>query len=95
MLIPRFTIRWLLFVTAVCGVFFAIVASALRQHVWAMAVSIGVGSLVLAFLCYGASFGVAYVLTSLLGVLHRVPRGGSPFAGVAPPPQIIPPDELE
>ena len=94
MLIPRFTIRWLLFVTAVCGVFFAIVAAALR-HVWAMAVSIGGGSLVLAFLCYGASFGVAYVLASLLGVLLRPPRGGSPFAGATPPPQIIPPDELE
>lgn len=95
MLIPRFTIRSLLILTAVCGVLFAIVALALRQHVWAMAVSIGAGSLVLAFLCYGASFGVAYGLASALGVLQPTPRGGSPFAGNAPPPQIIPPDELE
>jgi hypothetical protein len=95
MLIPRFTIRWLLMLTTVCAVFFAIVALALRDHIWAIGVSVGVGSLILAFACYGAVFGVAYVLASLVGAFGRPPSGGTPFATATPPPQIIPPEEPE
>ena len=95
MLIPRFTVRWLLLLTTVCAVFFAIVAWGLRGNSGALALSIAVGSLVLAFVCYGAVFGVAYVLASLLGVFQRRPTGGTPFATAAPPPQILPPDEPE
>ena len=95
MLIPRFTIRWLLGLTAVCSVFFLVLASALRGQFWATALSIAIASAVVAFLCYAAFFGVAYALASLFGVVRMQPRGGSPFATAAPPPQIIPPEEPE
>jgi hypothetical protein len=95
MLIPRFTIRWLLMLTTVCAVFFAMVALALRGHFWALGMSLGVGSLIFTFACYGGVFGVAYVLASLAAASRRPPSGGTPFATAAPPPQIIPPEEPE
>jgi hypothetical protein len=95
MLIPRFTIRWLLGLTAVCSVFFLVLASALRGQLWAMALSIAITSAVVAFLCYAALFGVAYALAALFGAVRSQPRGGSPFAAGVPPPQLIPPEESE
>ena len=95
MLIPRFTIRWLLGLTAICSVFFLVLASAIRGQLWAIALSIAVASAVVAFLCYAAFFGVAYIMASVFGLVRTQPRGGSPFAAGAPPPQIIPPEEPE
>jgi hypothetical protein len=93
MLIPRFTVRWLLLLVTACGVFSAVVACAVRGQLWALAVSLGVASLTTAFIWYGAFFGFAYVLALLFGALDRPPRGGSPFITAAPPPQILPPDQ--
>jgi hypothetical protein len=56
---------------------------------------VAVGSLVLTLLCYGTFFGLAFVIASLHGALRAKSRGGTPFATVEPPPQIIPPEEPE
>jgi Na+-driven multidrug efflux pump len=95
MLIPRFTIRTLLVLTTVCSVLAFVGGLAVRGQAWATAVSVAVGSLVLTLLCYGTFFGLAFVIASLHGALRAKSRGGTPFATVEPPPQIIPPEEPE
>ncbi len=99
MLIPRFTVRRLLAITAICGIFFWILAVALnptvelQNKVWAVAISIAVGSVVVAFVCYAAFFGLAYILATVFGLIRHEPVEGTPFATAEPPPQIIPPQE--
>ena len=93
MLIPRFTIRWLLLLTTLSGVFFLTVSLAVQGKTWAIALSLAVGSVVVAFLLYAAFFGFAFILASMLGGFRQVPGTGSPFATGAPPPQIVPPSE--
>lgn len=101
MLIPRFTVRRLLWITAVCGVLSWVLAIALNPNVelqdkvWAVAVSIAAGSLLVAFVCYAAFFGAAYILATVFGLVRQKPVGGTPFATAQPPPQIIPPREPE
>jgi hypothetical protein len=95
MLIPRFTIRWLLLVTTVCAFFFLVVACAVRGDAWAFAVSLSVVSLAVAFLVFGAFFGFAFLVTSVVGLLRPSSPRGTPFATAEPPPQIIPPEEPE
>ena len=95
MIVPRFTVRSLLLLMTVCSVFFLVLATAIRGQLWAIAVSAAVGSAVLAFLCYGAFFGVAYLLASVFGLVRRETHAGTPFATAAPPPQLIPPEEPE
>ncbi len=95
MLIPRFTIRWLLLLTTVCGFFFFVLAAAVRGSAWAGAISIAVAGLVAAFILYAAFFGFAYILASLFGLARNRSTEGTPFATAKPPPQIIPPQEPE
>jgi hypothetical protein len=95
MLIPRFTIRWLLSLTTVSAVFFLIVTCAVQGDAWAVAVSLGVASLAIAFLVYGVLFGVAWLIASAVGVFRAAPSGRTPFATTEPPPQIVPPGEPE
>jgi len=95
-LIPRFTIRGLLLLMTVSSFFFLILTFAVRGRLWAIAVSVGVASLLLAFLGYAAVFGVAYVVASIVSLLRGAAAGpATPFATAEPPPQIIPPDEPE
>jgi hypothetical protein len=93
MLIPRFTIRWLLSLTTVAGVFFLVVHLALRGQSWAIAVSVTVASLALAFFLYAVFFAVAYTAVSIQGVFRGLPMDASPFATAEPPPQWVPPQE--
>jgi len=101
MLIPRYTVRRLLAITAACAGFFWILAISLNPSVevedklWAVAISIAGGSLVVAFVCYAAFFGLAYILATLFGLVRERPVGGTPFATAEPPPQIIPPQDPE
>ena len=95
MLIPRFTIRWLLLLMTVSSLFFFVVSLAVRGQAWAIAVSISVGSLLLAFVAYGLVFGLAALVASMRAVVRPAPRSGSPFASAEPPAQIIPPEEPE
>lgn len=94
MLIPRFTIRWLLLLTTICAVVFFIVGFAVRGESWAIAISTSVVSLAFAFFLYGLFFVAAFILATLFGIAKRSqPVGGTPFATAEPPPQVIPPME--
>jgi hypothetical protein len=81
MLIPQFSIRWLLAVTTVCAVVFSIVGLALKGSAWATAVSVGIGSLVILGLVSGALFAVvwAFSVASSSLVPRRARSQGSPF----------------
>ncbi len=93
MLIPQFSIRWLLGVTAVCAVFFSIVGLGVRGHAWAAAVSIGIGSLVILAVVYALLFALVWAFSVTLSSLGRgrAGAGQSPFRpriGPASQPEI-------
>ncbi|NLE37728.1 MAG: hypothetical protein GX621_06860 [Pirellulaceae bacterium] len=85
-LIPQYSIRWLLGLTTVCAVVFAIFGMAVRGHAWAICISVGLGTLVLMAMIHALFYGGMLILASL----GRGRRGTSPFAtvpaGVEPAP---------
>jgi hypothetical protein len=83
MLIPQYTIRWMLAVTAVCAVIFSIAAAGVRGSQWAMGVSAGVLGLMAAFLVYGLVFCLLWAFSLLMGLFRSrmAGRGRTPFAG--------------
>jgi hypothetical protein len=96
MLIPQFTLRTLLGITAGCAVVFSVLAFAVRGQPWAIGVSVAVGTVVVAMLVYAGLFGVLW-LFSLIGA-GRAARGRSPFrpAGSSPfrtPAAPTPPEQ--
>jgi len=66
MLIPQFSIRWLLALTTVCGVIFSVFGLAVRGHYWAMGVSVGVVSLVVLMSIYAAMFAGVWIFSLLI-----------------------------
>jgi hypothetical protein len=87
MLIPQFSIRWLLGVTALAAVVFSIVAAGLRGHLWAVGVSVGIFAAIAALVVYALLFAAVWAV-SLLPIASRergVPRG-SPFAAAGEGP---------
>jgi len=95
MLIPRFSIRWLLAMTTACAVFFAIVASAVRGQIWAVAISVSVASLAVAFLLYAIFFLFAWWVSLIVDAARPTALPRSPFADASMPPQLVPPDDQE
>lgn len=79
MLIPQFSLRWLLAVTTVAAVVFSIVALGVRGHHWAVAVSVGLLALVILMGIYGVMFAVVWAF-SVATSRWRNRRAGSPFA---------------
>ena len=92
MWIPRLSLLTILGLFTGLGVFFSVVALAVRGNDAAIAVSVAVGSLFLALFLYGLLFLVALLLATLVRVQRSRPGPTSPFATEAPPPQIIPPE---
>ena len=90
MLIPRFTIRWLLLLMTVSSLFFFILSFAVRGQAWAIAVSLSVGSLLLAFLGYGIVFGLAALIASMQALMRPAPRCDTPFATACRPLRSFP-----
>ena len=93
MLIPRFSIRWLLIVTAVFAAFFFLVSVAVRGEPWAIAVSVALGSLALLVVIHAGFFLVAWLIAEMIGLAWRPQQPESPFATEKPPPQIVPPTD--
>lgn len=77
MLIPQFSLRWLLGATTLVAVLCAIVAWGLTGQRWAIAVSIGLASLVLLMAVYALFFTAIWGLSLLLS--RRTQPGQSPF----------------
>ena len=77
LLIPQFTIRWLLMVTTVCGGIFSIFGLAARGHDWAVGVSVAITSLVVMMLAYAFVFFGVWIFSVITSPLRRKVR--SPF----------------
>ncbi len=79
MLIPQFTIRWLLGVTAVLAVMFTIVGLAVRGSAWAQGISAAFAALTVAMLVYALLFAVVWLLAEAKAALGKRETGQSPF----------------
>jgi len=66
MLIPQFTIRWMLGLTTVCAVIFSIFALALRGSATAAAVSMAIVALVLVMFAHVLLFALVWVFSAVL-----------------------------
>ena len=93
MLIPRFTLRWMLAMTAVCAVLAFIVSLAVAEHVWAMALSMVLASVVLSFVLYAAFFTLAWACGTVWHSFRGEPKAASPFAAHSPSPQSQRPEK--
>jgi hypothetical protein len=98
MLLPHFSVRTLLLVTAVSGVYFAAMVRAMEGDVWALTLVVVTTSLALAFVFYALLFWVAWVVSRLVSLFQLAWRGGepvegNPFAAHRLPPQEVNPEE--
>jgi hypothetical protein len=94
MLIPRFTLRWLLGLTTFCAGVSLVLSYAVRGHAWAIGVSAGLWSLVIVGLFYVAAFLTAWLMAQAMAALRSSLRGTavanageSPFAAPISPTQ--------
>ena len=69
MLIPQYTIRWLLTLTAACAVAFSIFGLAVQGSPWAQGVSIGIVSLVVVLSIHAFLFTLVWVVAPLVPVV--------------------------
>lgn len=77
-LIPQFSLRWVLLATAVCGGLFLIAAQAKQGSAWAAALTMATVALVVVMLVHGVMFFLLW-LFSLLAP-RWLTGGDSPFA---------------
>ena len=80
MLIPRFSIRWLLGLTTFSAGVSLVLSYAVRNHAWAIGVLSALWTLVVAGLLYALAFLVAWSINRMNERRHRK-NGESPFAG--------------
>ena len=89
MLIPRFSVRWLFALIAICAVLAFIVSLATAGRLWAVALSIAAGSLVLTLALHASAFGIAWGLAELWRLASGRKVTTSPFAPHTAPPQLV------
>ncbi len=84
-LIPQYSLRWLLIVTAACGVVFSIFGVAAREYdatykqgCWATGVSIAILSLVCVLLIHAAVFGAVWVFSEAASARQSRKAGTAP-----------------
>lgn len=95
-LIPRFTLRWLLGLTVVAAVISFVLMQAVRNsQAWALGMVIAMESVVLVFGVYAWFFAMAWFFALLRRSTVRPPVASSPFASAGPPAQLVPPRQPE
>ncbi len=91
MLIPRFSIRWILAFTVACAVVSFIVAHSIDGNHWAMAVTAALAVIVGCFLLFAVTFLMAYGLTRFTRFVQPPEGPKSPFASQDQlPRQLVP-----
>jgi hypothetical protein len=81
MIIPQFSLRWLLGMTALCGGVSLVLAFANRGEIWALGMSAALAGIFFLFLLYVAAFCVASLITQAYrAIFGSPPTGESPFA---------------
>lgn len=71
MLIPQFSVRWLLALVAVCALLFWVFSQALAGTSWAVGISVAVISLIVIFCVHAVFFWLTWLLAVLLGQFKR------------------------
>jgi hypothetical protein len=83
MLIPQFSLRWLLALTALCAGVSLVLSLAIRGQTWAMGAAAALGGVVSLAALYVIAFLSAWLISQLAaGLFRRPPMGQSPFANV-------------
>jgi hypothetical protein len=77
-LIPQFSLRWMLGLTTACAFLFAVFGMAARGHAWAIAISIGFASVALMAVVYALLFACTALAASIL-TRRAKDEGVSPF----------------
>ena len=94
-LIPRFTLRWLLGLIMVAAGISLILAQTRNHQAWALGVVIAMQSVLLVFGIFAWFFAIAWFVALLRRSLVRPPVASSPFASAGPPAQLVPPRQPE
>ncbi len=94
MLIPQFSLRTILKVITVCAVLFLIAGEALQGKAWAVAVTVGVLSVLATLAVHGCFFGLTAGLSRIIGAQQspaRTSQGGMQLSSdlQVPPPQPV------
>ena len=79
MLLPRFSLRNILWIVTLCAAIFFINGFAYRGELWAIGVSVAIGSIVVFALFHAAFYGIALGLSRVIGTEQlpaRTSRGG-------------------
>ncbi len=83
MVIPQFTLRWLLGLMAVCAAVFSIFGLAVRGYGWAIALSMAILGLAVAMAVYAVLFSLVWLCSLAIGAGERKAAWGrSPFSPV-------------
>ncbi len=82
MLVPRFTIRWIFALTAVCAVFSLVISWAIRGSAASGGVAVAVASLGLLFLVHAALFIVLNLIARALKDIGLLRPTATPTAGM-------------
>lgn len=91
LLIPHFSIRWILALTSVTGILAVVVRQAYLQKTWAIACTAMMALVASIFLAYGAMFVLAYFLAKATRSLNPADKPTNPFVVEGQyPPQMIP-----
>lgn len=91
MLIPRFSLRWLLGLTLVCSLYFVVLAAAVRGAQWAIALSVATGSVAVVATVQIFCFLLAWSLGKTFRIFRVRELPQSPFATARPAPQVLRP----
>src|SRR5262245_45828794 len=96
MLLPQFSIRWLLGLTAVIAALAMIASFAYQGQPWAVASIGAVAGLAVSFLAFGFVWAASMAVAWFVRAFRRRPVvAESPFAMHKPAPQVIEPQEFE
>jgi|SRR5689334_3479362 hypothetical protein len=81
MLIPRYSLRWLLGLTTFSALVSLILSYAVRGNAWAIGMASGLWTVVIVGLFYVAAFLAAWLIAQVFTVMRGgAKRGESPFA---------------
>jgi hypothetical protein len=93
MLIPRYSLRWLLALITVSAGVSLVLSYAIRGQDWALGAAAGLGCLAIVMTLYAVTFLAAWAIAQIEMAIFRSGggEGTSPFAGNTPPSPFGPP----
>jgi len=96
MILPQFSIRWLLGMTAAMAALSLVASFAYKGQAWAIGILGALGSLALTFAAYAVFWLLAIGVAGLVRLLRRETlQAESPFAMHKQAPQVLEPQETD